>query len=100
MKSEEFTTRSRCPIRKLGKLNNRNNFSRGFPGQASEVGVLLCYPGELPHEWLHTLSIQHSLFVSQTIHSFPERVPRVGLRGWCLMVLPWELPHEWLEGVF
>ena len=54
-------------------------------------------PRELPHEWLHTSSIQHSFFLSQTTDPFFKRVPGVGLQGWRLMVLLRELPHEWFH---
>ena len=85
------------PNSKAWEVEQSKQFFERVPGAGLRGWHLVVLPRELPCEWLHTLSIRHSLFLSQTIHSFPERVPRVGLRGWCLVVLPWELPREWLH---
>ena len=92
MKSEGFTARSWCPIWKLGKLNNQNNFFERVPGVGLRSWCLVVPPRELPHEWLHALSLQYSLFLSQTTDSFLKRVPRAGLQGWPLWCYPGSYP--------
>ena len=85
------------PNSKAWEVEQQNNFFKRVPGVGLQGWHLVVLPRELPCEWLHTLSIQHTFFLSQTTDSFFERVPEVGLQGWHLMVLPWELPHEWLH---
>ena len=85
------------PNLKAWEVEQSKQFFERVPGVGLGGWCLMVLPWELPHEWLHTLSLQHSLFLSQTTDSFLERIPGLGLRGWCLVVLPWELPREWLH---
>ena len=78
-------------FKSLGSWTIKTIFREGSRGRHPKLAPHCATPGATL--WVASyLSIWHFLFLSQTKHSFPERVPGVFLQGWCLVVLPRELP--------